>query len=495
MTLLQRAEQALTRNELKSAEFLFKSVLDAYPNNGEALFGLGRIAFRLHKYAQAEHLLKKTVLRLPSMVEARFALADAYDAQQKPQQAEVILTDAVKLSGKNGEAYYRLVTHLLNYGDIEKAKAVCIEGIQIGDTPWQPYLYYQLMRFDNVQLSPQSLDEIEQLLAQTNSNGSKQLLHYTLAKHQLNQQEHKHAFNHLRNANRLAFNQLTKADPNIYALRVKAMKQVINDSNTSLLDLDYVSDRKDIFIVGMGKNGATLLEQMLCQSAQVGSLTDFSINNLLISALKESSAQNYPQALAHLNHSTIRYLRSLYEQELKRLGITQSIVINKYSDNLWHVALLKTLFPKALFIDLRRPFYHCAWSLYSHYFGYNNALLCSPDAMAHYFVGYEQIMSFYQQKYQTHILSIDYEELQQQPHTALEKVCGFIGIPYSADMLAFHQSKRLVNTHSPIKIRSPLNNETQPIPQVLANDFLSLFSGASKVKLSQSQLSLGTPET
>ncbi|WP_273050697.1 tetratricopeptide repeat protein, partial [Pseudoalteromonas sp.] len=56
--LLKKANQLLEQGKLKEAEFHYKALLKSDPDNGEALFGLGKIALRLARFDAAVYVLQ-----------------------------------------------------------------------------------------------------------------------------------------------------------------------------------------------------------------------------------------------------------------------------------------------------------------------------------------------------------------------------------------------------------------------------------------------------
>src|SRR6056300_508985 len=111
--LLNKANQLLAENKLKEAEFHFKALLDANPESGEALFGLGRIALRLERYDAAVYLLQHACHYLPNMLEPLHALADAFNSINSPNDALRILKHATSLTHSNPDPYYHLAQQYL----------------------------------------------------------------------------------------------------------------------------------------------------------------------------------------------------------------------------------------------------------------------------------------------------------------------------------------------------------------------------------------------
>ncbi|WP_462159819.1 tetratricopeptide repeat protein [Pseudoalteromonas sp. GB56] len=182
MNLLEQANQLLSENRLKEADFHYRSVLEANPNQGEALFGLGRIAMRLEKYPEAVYLLRQACQRLPKVLNPLFALADAFDAMQQRKDAFDILEYCCKIAPHNAEAFYRFAQHLQIYGYTRQASDVLKKGLKCPDSAVTPYIYYDLSNIDTQAITKDHVEHLHALLARSQHNQSNVVLHYTLAK-------------------------------------------------------------------------------------------------------------------------------------------------------------------------------------------------------------------------------------------------------------------------------------------------------------------------
>jgi len=130
--LLKKANQLLAENKLQEAEFHYKALLNTDPNNGEALFGLGRIALRLERYDAAVYLLQKACERLPNMLEPLHALADAFNGVNSPNDALTVLEYAKSIASHNPEPHYFLAQHYLTHGELDKAHTIFAQALSIG---------------------------------------------------------------------------------------------------------------------------------------------------------------------------------------------------------------------------------------------------------------------------------------------------------------------------------------------------------------------------
>ena len=207
--LLEKANQLLNENKLKEAEFHFKTILDSDPENGEALFGLGRIALRLERYDAAVYLLQRACERLPHMLEPLHALADAFNGVHSPQDALTVLEYAKSIASHNPEPHYYLAQHYLTYGELDKAYSILKHALGMGNYPVTAYILFELVQFGRFNNEQNYINELHQFLTLTNNLRLKMVCYYALGKSydQLNDTEQ--AFNYFSLAN--SYNQNSRS--------------------------------------------------------------------------------------------------------------------------------------------------------------------------------------------------------------------------------------------------------------------------------------------
>ena len=114
--LLKKANELLSQNKLREAEFHYKTLLQAEPDNGDALFGLGKVALRLEQFDAAVYILQRACQHLPYVLEPLYALSDAFNAVNSPEDAQKVLEYATSIATDNPDTHYYLAQHYLNFG-------------------------------------------------------------------------------------------------------------------------------------------------------------------------------------------------------------------------------------------------------------------------------------------------------------------------------------------------------------------------------------------
>ncbi|WP_022944469.1 tetratricopeptide repeat-containing sulfotransferase family protein [Pseudoalteromonas ruthenica] len=482
MTILERANQLLSENKLKEAEFHFKSALEADPNQGEALFGLGRIAIRLEKYPQAVYLLQKACQRLPKVLDPLFALADAFDGLEKRSDAYEVLHYCTKIAPHNGESFYRLALHHLTYGYIKKAKQALLNGLGCPDHPVTPYIYYELSQLKGNNVTSKQIAHMHTLLSASRSTQAKVVLHYSLAKSYHNSGDKTQAFAHYRLANEMQYTLCTPLG--------EGFDQYIN-TLIAQFSTTFIAEQQDtlkasfipVFIVGMPRTGSTLLEQMLCQHPSIASLGENDvISAKLMAYLSAVNEAPFPQCMANTNTDIRNRLRQMYVDELTKHQLAHRVVINKLPANFQALGAIQALMPNAVFIDLRRNFQPMAWSVFCHYFGANEPFFCHMDTLARYYEGYDNLMQHWRDTLGENLITIHYEQLVQEPEQYLRKIFSKLELSYTQQCLRYFESHHAVTTLSRHQVREPVYKDANKAYKEYEQAFSECFSRSVKTR-------------
>lgn len=474
--LLKKADQLLSQNRLREAEFHYKALLQAQPNNGDALFGLGKIALRLARYDAAVYLLQQACQRLPYALEPLHALADAFNAVNSPSDALKVLEYAKEIATNDPEPHYYLAQHYLTYGELEQAHTHFAHALTLGIAPVTAYILFELVQLGRFDKEQNYINPLHQFLTHTNNLRLKMVCNYALAKSYDQLEDTDQAFNYFVLANqqqrKLSEFNTTDLVP-FYDLLIK-----YNTSDTlSFANPQHKHAITPVFIIGMPRSGSTLLEQMLAGHSQCSTLGEnASISNQVVAFLEQKTGLAYPQCLNKLTEPLINKARNIYLDTLKTATGDCPIVINKLPSNYQSLGLIYILFPNAKFINLSRDFNATAFSVFTNYFAENEPYFCNLNEFTLYHRLYEKLMVHWQQFDQLAIYNLSYEQLVNSPKEQLTALLRFIGCDFEPDCLAFYKNKTPVTTLSKQAIRQPINNKSIDKWQRYEKHMLSLLA-------------------
>jgi tetratricopeptide (TPR) repeat protein len=107
-TLLARARQSNSSDDLAEAEKEFEEELRLDPENGNAAYEIGLSRQNAGQFAEAQQVFEKVVRSHPDFEEAQLGLASVLTSEGKPQEALPHLQKAIALNGENEVSWYRL---------------------------------------------------------------------------------------------------------------------------------------------------------------------------------------------------------------------------------------------------------------------------------------------------------------------------------------------------------------------------------------------------
>ncbi|MDQ9091686.1 sulfotransferase [Pseudoalteromonas haloplanktis] len=455
--LLEKANQLLAENKLQEAEFHFKTLLSTDPQNGEALFGLGRIALRLERFDAAVYLLQRSCERLPNMLEPLHALADAFNGVNSPNDALTVLEYAKNIASHNPEPHYYLAQHYLTHGELDKAHTTFAQALSIGLYPVTAYILFELVQLGRFDKQHNYISNLHHLLTQTNNLRLKMVCYYALAKSYDQLDDLEQAANYYELANKLQlklsdFNteQLTPFYQNIMRHHPKHLFSIVKPG--------FKGTVTPVFIIGMPRSGSTLLEQILASHSECASIgEDRCISSQVVPFIEQQTKLPYPECISALTPQLIEQARAIYITRLKHAKPIRAFMINKLPSNYQSLGLIYLLFPNAKFINLQRDFNATAWSVYSNYFAENEPYFCSLPEFKRYFELYQALITHWRQTIPATILDVHYEQLIADPVSNLKRVFTFLGAEFESQCLEFYKSKSAVTTLSKASIRQPLN--------------------------------------
>ena len=223
------------------------------------------------------------------------------------------------------------------------------------------------------------------------------------------------------------------------------LQQCVSGQRTAPALEDIPTQQKLVFICGMFRSGSTLLEQMLAAHPGCNAGGELTL---------------FPKMAANLSQEALQEELSHYTSHLKSVAKDNQWVSDKRPDNLWHVDLIKQVFPEALIIITQRQLADNALSIYQQRLSPAMDYACHPKHIASYAAHCDQLCEHWKKCYPEDVIFVSYENLVNQPQQELCKVLGKMGLEWSEQCLEFHQLKNTVKTASVWQVRQPLHSQS-----------------------------------
>jgi tetratricopeptide (TPR) repeat protein len=207
-----------------------------------------------------------------------------------------------------------------------------------------------------------------------------------------------------------------------------------------------------VFIVGHFRTGSTLIEQICASHSQVLGVGE--------SKAILDIASHIHRIERRPDHWTPELFRNLAERHLETLAAQASgkaRVVDKMLDNIYHLGLIATMFPRARVIFAHRDGRDTALSVFMRQFAEHvdfatDLLDCGrvwreSERMGAYWVRCGLPL-------RTH--HVQYETLVEDFETEARKLIAFLGLEWEPSCLEFHKTERAVRTASVWQVRQPL---------------------------------------
>ncbi|NNK97736.1 MAG: tetratricopeptide repeat protein [Xanthomonadales bacterium] len=485
---LQTAEKAFFSAEFVRADNICRKLLEKVPGEVRVLRLLARLATEFRHFEISLSILEKCVQVRPSDTALGFdyarALLDCKKFQAALEQCNKLVEWAPEQAHNHGlkaevlfnlgryeeaieifrelslnvdkpEAYLvQLGKVLTTVGNTDEAIG-CFQRV-IATEPGLGQAYWELASLKTYRFSDEEIASMEQVLKTGDLTAINMvLIRFALGKALEDAGQYAESFEHYQAAN--------KGYTKILPYRHHGN----NTSLTSFFNAAYFSGNRPsgsdskapIFVVGLPRSGSTLVEQIITSHSQVdatGELTGITAISRQLNASSLPGHGQYPKSLADLGADQLRELAQQYLQEAQSFGHGAAYFVDKAPDNFNHIGLIKTLFPGAKIIDVRRNPMASGWSMFRQFFA--DSFLFSYDLVniGRYYNEYVDLMDHWQAVLPGQVLTISYEDLVADLPGHVDRMLQYCGLDFEEQCLDFHLNKRAVATPSSEQVRQPI---------------------------------------
>lgn len=485
---LHVAGQAFASSDFKTADKLCRQLLQLVPNEIRVLRLLARIARQFRHYEYSTSTLAACVEIRPADVglglEYAYSLLgsrmyrDALEQcdrliERTPDnldlfelKAEVLYNlgeyrEAIEIYRKLSELPDRRVSSLLHLGTVLKtvgetseARNCYREAIEI--EPKRGQAYWELADLKTYRFSVDEIASMRELLKTGKVMPlDKVLIQFAMGKALEDAQQFAESFQHYQLGNR----DYARIRPYHHVSQNAKFKKVFDD--------DYFSARQEfgsetesaIFVVGLPRSGSTLLEQILSSHSLVDATRELDEITSIARTMNDpghAEQGQYPLSMADLSALRIRELADRYLEYVRPYRQQAPYFVDKAPGNFHHVGLIKTLFPKARIIDIRRNPMASGWSLYKQFFAESFLFSYDLETIGNYYTDYVDLMDHWHAVLPKQILTIRYEDLVRDLQATVATVLQYCGLQFENACLEFHMNKRAVATPSSEQVRQPI---------------------------------------
>lgn len=415
---LGNAQQDL--GQLDDASASYRHALEINPVYADAYANIGMVQRKFGWSVDAELSCRKALASDPSLKEALSFMAELEVDKGRFAIAETLLRRLIAADPASVEAWAGLArTHKMTSDD----------------SHW--------------------LAEVQKIAKHNLPPRKEILLRYAMGKYFDDINNFEQAFRNYKRANDLSKSNGVKYD--------KRQQTEITEQLCGIYNREWIAQQRahshaslrPVFIVGMPRSGTSLAEQILASHSGVvgvGELPFWSNASAVITPLRESG-----KAI----EEPLRKLADDYVKLLGKFSADALRVIDKMPGNFLFLGLIQAAFPNARIIHMQRNPVDTCLSIYFQRFETVHSYASDLDDLAHYYTEYTRMMQHWDATLPEEVLlHVPYEALVDDAETWGRKMVEFIGLPWEARCLDFHQNARSVSTASNWQVRQKINKSS-----------------------------------
>jgi len=305
------------------------------------------------------------------------------------------------------------------------------------------------------------IERLEALLPKVRNSVEHLHVRYALAKECEDLADHDASFGHLEAANRPRKAQLGYSIDSDRKLFARLMDRFARDDYFQGGGQGTGDAGGPIFVFGMPRTGTTLVDRIICSHPLVESAGELQVMQIVIKRLTATASRVAldPETVDAAARLTPVRVGADYLEGATPHRKSSRRFIDKLPLNFLYAGYIARALPGAKLICLRRDPLDTVWSNYRHLFAtgysYYNYSFDLMDT-ARYYVLFDRLMRFWEQRFPGRILQVQYESLVDDQEAQTRRLLEHCALPWNEACLSFHENASAVATPSATQVRQPL---------------------------------------
>jgi tetratricopeptide (TPR) repeat protein len=487
---IEAATTAMLRDDRKSAEELFRAVLQNDAGHVAALCGLAALSLAADVPIDAERLLRHALRQSPhvplawrGLGPALLALGRLTEAENAARYLRTIEPDNPQSWIATAAAASRLLKPEESLAAYEKALQLAPGEVRLRTSIGHAHktlghraeseaaykaaieldhnhaeAYWSLADLKNYDFSDAEVAAMQAALADESrpQDGDAQLC-FALGKACEQRRQYAQSFEYYARGN--ARRRLDDPfDIESFERRAARIRSVFSADFFASHGGGGDASRAPIFIVGLPRSGSTLIEQILASHSQVeGTMELPNILNMVRDIKRlANAATDYPENVVTVAPSQFAGLGARYLEETAPLRHGRAHFIDKLPNNFSHVGFIHSILPNAIVIDARRHPMDCCFSIYKQHFAEGQTFSYDLNDLGRYYRSYLTTMQHWDAALPGKVLHVQYEQLVREPEAQIRALLDHCALPFEPGCLNFHETRRAVRTASAEQVRQPI---------------------------------------
>jgi len=440
--------------EYLKAKNYFIDGLKLDPNNIALMNNLAMSNKNLLDYKLAEELYLKIIKINDKYINAYINLGNLKRDLNKFSEAINLYEKALKLNKKNPTIYYLLALSHQGVGNFEKSISYSKKTLEIDPKFTRAdHIISQSYKYKN---TSEHLTDLKKKIDTFDDKSFEKIdLYFSLAKAEEDLDNIKEASNYLIQGN---------------ALKKKLINYNIAEEISLLKDIkvkfessepQIISQKKEdniIFILGMPRSGTSLVEQIVTSHSDVFGGGELPILSKIIKENFIDNEKSIKEDFYEIikNELTVMQLREQYLNYIKYFNYNEKFITDKAPLNFRWIGFIKCILPNSKIIHCKRDPKNNCLSMFKNLFEGGLNFTYDQEDLIKYYNEYENLMNFWNSKYENSILTVKYESLVQDNLEEIKKIINFCSLDWEENCLEFHKNKTPIKTMSTAQARQPI---------------------------------------
>jgi tetratricopeptide (TPR) repeat protein len=419
------------------------------PSLAEAWFRAGALVHTLGHREEAIGCFRRAAATAGKTSYGRLGKARALLIEDRNQEAEQVLREALVADPENAMAYDLLGNLLSDFGRFDEARA-CFERA-IALAPLLAGSYYDLVRCRPLTIDDAGLlQRMQAALATPGLEADQRLrLHLAIGKAADDLGDYALAMQHLDAADVV---RRGSGSFNSAAFSVEIDRLIARCTPELMARASELgsSDATPVLIIGMPRSGTTLVEQIVSMHSEVGAGGELNFWNERGAAWhRTGAAGNETTFVAKAARDYLGMLRTIAPKAAR--------VTDKMPFNFLWAGLIHLAFPCAIIIHCRRAAIDTALSIHQTYFHPTLAFPTGGAELVAYFHSYRRLTDHWRTVLPSdRFIEVDYEDLTSAPESVIRRIIAACGLPWRDACLRPETNSRAVKTPSKWQTRQPI---------------------------------------
>ncbi|MFS0773276.1 sulfotransferase [Sphingomonas sp. 1P08PE] len=214
-----------------------------------------------------------------------------------------------------------------------------------------------------------------------------------------------------------------------------------------------------IFVIGLPRSGTTLVERILAAHSQVHAMGEpkaFAVAVRRLTALDDAPLID-ARVVAAAADVDPRRIADRYTSEMALFGGGRAVTIDKRTQNIHYVGLIRRAFPDAAIVVLDRAPMDALFGAYKRLFAGSHNWSYAQDDLADHYRNYRDLIDHWAAIPAIGLIRVSLETLIAEPEIVIRDLLDACALPFEDACLRPHQAAGTVMTASASQVRDPIN--------------------------------------